>query len=112
MPGLCRSAVEAACIDVVWCRRLHGHATHQEIENQNETTTTLLEHLAAALFSDPRRAGDVMNRLNREFGRRAGDVVVALNRGAHDGVDAVSIDALQRDSRWLVDQLEALSTAS
>ncbi len=62
MPGFCRSAIEAACMEVVRRRRLGRGEAHTEVEVLLAVPGTLTRIAALALFDDPGRGGDVMAR--------------------------------------------------
>jgi hypothetical protein len=82
IPGLCRAAIEAACMETVRRRRLGRGDRHADVEDAlaNQTLTSLA---ALALFDDPQRGGDVLARINNAFGGPAGDAFKACNRGSH-----------------------------
>ena len=83
LPGLCRTAVEAAFTEAVWRRELRAGRGHAEIEIDLETARGRLNLLAAlALTGDASKGGDVLPRLNT-WSRRSGDTYRALNKGAH-----------------------------
>ena len=83
VPGFCRSALEAACMDAVRARRLKKGESHVAIEELLASHQTLNKLTALALFDDGERAGDVVKRLNR-IGKWAGDTFKDCNSGAHD----------------------------
>jgi len=104
VPGLCRTAVEAAFTDAVWLRQLRDGRGHAQIEALLEEAGVRLTPLAAlALTGDSGRGGDVLPRLN-SWGRSFADTYQALNRGAH-GAHAGDLDLLIRDTRSLVDKI-------
>ncbi len=96
VPGYCRSAIEAACIEVARRRLIGRGVPHAEVEREIESLTTLTLHLALALFDDPARGGDVAARL-REWGDWAESAVSFANRGSHAGYRG-SLDDLIRDT--------------
>ena len=60
VPGYCRSAIEAACIEVVSRRRsARDGRVAQSVEAALAGVTTLNRYLALALFDDAGRGGDV-----------------------------------------------------
>src|SRR5207248_7975822 len=85
VPGLCRTALEAACTEVVRRRRLTRGETHVDVEKLLEDADRLALQLALALFDDPSKGGDVPPTLERRFGRSAVEVYRRANRGAHAG---------------------------
>jgi hypothetical protein len=84
VPGYCRSAIEAACIEVVRRRRLKSGALHQSVEAAIEGVTTLTTYLALAIFDDGGRGGHVAARLG-QWGDWALDAYGVANRGTHAG---------------------------
>ena len=106
IPGLCRSALEACFVEVVWRRRLDGGQAHIDVEDELASAGTLNKRAALALFDDVERAGDVMKRLNK-LGDWAGTTFKQCNKGAHDGFDGDLLDLVKR-SGHLIDQLRNL----
>ncbi len=100
VPGLCRSGIEAACVEAFRRRRLGRGEPHADVEDtlSRATTTTTLASLA--LFDNPDRGGDVMAVINHRFGRREADAFRATRTGAHHGYDGDLAD-LVRDSEEL-----------
>ena len=84
IPGLCRNAIEAACVDATRRRLLAAGRRHAEIDGALESAGKLLPRLALALFGDASRSGDVLAEVNRRWGRDAGDCVQALRSGSHE----------------------------
>lgn len=107
VPGLCRTAIEAACADVVRRRRLDRGERHADVERLLLAQHKLGTWLALALFDDDGRAGEVMGRLNA-WGRSFGDTFAGVNRGAHTGFDG-DLTQLARGAEALVGKLRALS---
>jgi recombinational DNA repair ATPase RecF len=87
IPGLCRNALEAGCVDATRRRLLTAGVPFAQIDEVMDRAGKLLPRLALALFGDAGRAGDVMSEINRRWGREAGDCVQALRRGAHELVE-------------------------
>ena len=101
VPGLCRSAIEAACHEVVRARRLTGGHRHADVEAALSGCTTTMTTLALALFDDGTAGDRVFATLNTRLGRRAGDALRACREGAHAGHDGSLVD-LVRDVDELV----------
>jgi ABC-type Mn2+/Zn2+ transport system ATPase subunit len=106
VPGFCRSAVEAACLKVVRCRRLGRGDFHEELEEQLRGTTSLLDLMAMALFDDQSKAMDVLRHLNREGHRECADTLQAVRAGAHGNFKGDASD-LVRATQRLTDYLDA-----
>ena len=106
VPGLCRTAVEAAFTETVWRRDLRAGRTHAEIETELEAASARPNLLAAlALTGDASKGGGVLPRLNT-WARRFGDIDQALNKGSH--VSHVGdLGLLVGDTRKLVDKIHA-----
>jgi energy-coupling factor transporter ATP-binding protein EcfA2 len=108
VPGLCRTALEAALTEVIWRRQLRDGRGHAEIEALLEEARVRLTPLAAlALTGDSGRGGDVLGRLN-SWGRSFGDTYQALNHGAH-GAHTGDPGRMIHDTRALVNKIRASS---
>jgi len=105
VPGLCRSALEAACHQVIRRKRFANGAKHSEVEELLRSLTTTTQVMALALFDDSRRGGDVMSKLNA-LGGWAGDAYKACQRGTH-GKYAGDIRALVDDTQHLAQKIRA-----
>jgi recombinational DNA repair ATPase RecF len=101
VPGLCRNAVEAACVDAARRRLLQDGVAFDVIDARIDQAGKLLPRMALALFGDAARAGDVLGALNGRFGPWAGDCVKVLGKGAHEEVD--------RDPESLIDDAARLA---
>lgn len=66
VPNFCRSALEAACQEVVRARRLQQGTLHTEVEELLVRAAKLRSLMALALFDDMERGGDVEQRLASE----------------------------------------------
>jgi predicted ATPase len=86
VPGFCRLALEAACIDAVHRRQLGAGRDHEEVEATLAEAGKLLPKLSLALFGTTARAGEVYGRLNA-IGGWAADAVRASNEGSHGRFD-------------------------
>ena len=106
IPGLCRTAIEAACSERVRRRRLARGQRHDEVEQlllENAKTNALM---ALALFDDGLRTPDVLTRLNRT-GHWCGDVFQAVKAGAHTSYDGDLADLI-RDSERLAQSIQSM----
>jgi recombinational DNA repair ATPase RecF len=83
VPGLCRDAVEAACIEVVRRRRLKAGEPHADVEALLEGAQTFNKLLALALFDDAERAGDVGKTIKNKWGAEGEEVYRGAQIGAH-----------------------------
>ncbi|MGY1601671.1 AAA family ATPase [Geodermatophilus sp. SYSU D00815] len=105
VPGLCRSAVEAACHEIVRRRRrLAGH-DHAEVERAVTELSGVRVAVEAVLFPDgnpeDKKVPDV---LSNRFGSRARATYLSCKDGAHDGHRG-DLEQLVRDVALLVADL-------
>ena len=108
VPGLCRSAVEAALTRSIWRQQLRSGRTRQDIETDLDAARRRLVSLASlAFFGSSQQGGQVLTRLNRE-GRPFGDTFQALNKGAHEPY-AGDLTQLIADSRRLAAKIDEIS---
>jgi len=84
VPGFCRAAIEAACVEVIRRRRIGRGEAHADVEDLIERAPKLNERMALALFDTAARGGDVAGRV-RGWGEAAADAWGISNRGAHAG---------------------------
>ncbi|MGH3244732.1 MAG: AAA family ATPase [Trebonia sp.] len=106
VPGLCRTAVEAAFSQAYWRHQLRAGWTRAQIEAAIAGSKRLnLNGLAAlAIFGtadDRNRVGD---ELERRWGGSVAALVKDLNRGTHQGYPG-NLANLVDDSRMLVEQV-------
>lgn len=104
VPGFCRAAVEAACMDAVRRRRLVRGEPHDAVEVLLLDNARTHQLMTLALFDDAQRDGDVMVRLNK-LGPWAVDAFKACKLGAHqryEGDLGVLIDNSGRLARQVL----------
>jgi hypothetical protein len=65
VPGFCRAAVEAACMEAVRRRRIGRGATHDAVEDLLAANAKMYPLIALAFFDDESRTNDVLPRLQR-----------------------------------------------
>ena len=83
--GLCRGAIEAACVDVVRARFLGAGVSHAEVERLlDRASHSVQEMVALALFGDTRQAGDVPRRLKELGGQACMNAFWDAKTGVHD----------------------------
>lgn len=107
VPGFCRHALEAACMQAIRRRRLTAGSTHAEVEAAVGRCTTLITFLALALFDDERKGSQVLSRVNNKFGGDAASAVKRVNKGAHEAISG-NLQVLVRDSEILAWKLTEL----
>jgi ABC-type lipoprotein export system ATPase subunit len=107
VPGLCREALEAACMEAVRRRRLGKGQPHADVEALLLAAHKLTNLAALALFDDQGRGGDVMTRINKDAGPSAGNAFKACNEGAHGDFTGVLVDFV-RDAEKLTGWIRKL----
>jgi recombinational DNA repair ATPase RecF len=109
VPGLCRTAVEAAFTEAIWRQQLRVGRRHDEIEEALEDARVRLNPLAAlALTGDAAKGGEVLPKLN-SWGHRYADTYRTLNRGTHVAHDG-DLRLLTGDAGNLVTKIRAILT--
>jgi hypothetical protein len=107
VPGLCRTAVEAAFTEAIWRRELRAGRGHAEIEDDLAAASTRLNLLASlALTGDASKGGEVLPRLDA-WGHRFADTYKALNKGAHVPHDG-DLGLLTGDARRLAGKIRGM----
>jgi hypothetical protein len=83
VPGFCRSAIEASCMEVVRRRRLKRGERHDEVEDLLQKSRTLNKLMALALFDDADKAGDNLKTIRNKWKEAAEEVFRDCQGGAH-----------------------------
>lgn len=105
VPGLCRTALEAAFTQAFWRRQLRAGQTRTVIEATLAASRRQLTPIAAlGMFGAADQGGQVLPLLNR-WGRKYADTFRALNRGVHNP-DPGAVEPLIFDSRQLIAKIE------
>lgn len=105
VPGFCRLALEAAAMAVVRRRRIGRGEPHADVEDLLGSVNRLTVFVALALFDDGTRGGDVLARLQADYGPSAASVFKKVNVGAHQPAEGDLRD-LVRDAGVLARQIE------
>lgn len=108
VPGLCRMAIEAACIEVTRRRRLGRGESRESVEALLGAKRNLVPLLSLALADDPERTGEMWTRLRNKLGPQATDIVKACQGGAH-GEFAGDLKALVSETGSLTGRLRELT---
>jgi len=95
VPGFCRMAIDATCVDMIRAKRLEAGDRHDDVDELLDAHPKLYARMALALFDDSNRTNDVLHRLNA-FGAWAATAFTACNAGAHVG----SAGQLEMVPRW------------
>jgi hypothetical protein len=98
VPGFCRLAMEAACIEAIRRRRLTRGDPHADVEGAIEDAKGLHPLAALAVYDSAQRTSDVFSYLNKKQGQWAADTFRAVKESTHSGYDGPPAD-LVRDSR-------------
>lgn len=104
VPGLCRQAIEAACLESGRRRLLAGGMSLDACEETWADADRLLPRVAIGLYGDADRAADVYGTLNNKFGSWAADTVRDCNRMTHSGASRGT------DLKRLISRSESLAT--
>jgi hypothetical protein len=99
VPGLCRLALEAACMEVVRRRRLTRGDAHAEVERALGEAGRLTPLLALAAFDDADRGADVPPRLHREAGAPLAEAFRECDAEGHELAPAAAVDLVRRASK-------------
>jgi len=105
IPGFCRQALEAACLEAVWRNRTATGHDFARTEQDVIHAQTLNDKLKLVLLDDLNGDHQAMRTtLYKDFGRRAQDIVDACNRGAH-GHWHGGMDGLINGTEWLAKRI-------
>jgi recombinational DNA repair ATPase RecF len=83
VPGFCRAALEASCIEVIRRRRLAKGERHADVEALLEASRTLNKLMSLVLFDDPERAGENITTIRNKWKDDAAEVFKSCQSGAH-----------------------------
>lgn len=105
IPGLCRTALEAAFTEAFWRQQLRAGKSRAEIDAALDGTCKTLNHVAALSISGDSRAGDrILPTLNRWGSAGYANTYQALNRSAHRPYGG-DVGDLITDTRKLIDKV-------
>jgi hypothetical protein len=90
VPGLCRNAIEAACLDATRHRLLKEGTSFEQIDVRFKEAHRLKERMALAWWGDATKAGEVLGRVKSSFGSFEADCLRAIDSGAHTLIDTDS----------------------
>jgi DNA repair exonuclease SbcCD ATPase subunit len=107
VPGLCRSAIEAACMHCVRVRRLKRGEKHEVVEELLGDQKGLSVLAALALFDDEKKTAEVNAGLRNRWNKTASDAFRACNSGAHHGYEG-DLEALLYDVKALAGHIQVL----
>jgi ABC-type lipoprotein export system ATPase subunit len=103
--SFCRNAVEAASHTKVRELRLGRGVPHTEVEQALDVAHTTHQKVTLAVFDDPARSGDLLQRLRSALGPWAPTALQNCKQGAHVGYTG-DLAGLVDDTRRLADWLQ------
>jgi len=104
VPGLCRLALEAACMEVVRRRRLGRGEPHAEVERILGRADGLTRLASLALFDDVERGGDVLPHLRREGSPAGAEAFRQSDEGTQELPAAAAVELVRQAGKlaaWL-----------
>lgn len=108
LPGLCRTALEAAFLEPARRRLLGSGLEHAEIERRIGKAHKLVELAALALYGDAARQGEVLDDVARSYGAGARTLIEWCNKGSHESVPAQDIESVLQETRQLAAKVREL----
>lgn len=108
LPGLCRTALEAALLEPARRRLLGAGLPHTEIEQHIAKARKLTELASLALYGEADRVGEAMSDLTRVYGTQAADHIRWCNKGTHEAVPVHDVDDIIRRTADLAKAVRAL----
>jgi len=104
VPGLCRSALEAACMEAVRRRRIGRGEPHAAVEKTLLDAQTLSPLAALAVFDDAGQTGQVTATVKEATDETGAKAFQACKSGAHGdfgGDLSLLVQQAERVARWL-----------
>ncbi|MDX3453575.1 AAA family ATPase [Streptomyces sp. ME02-8801-2C] len=108
LPGLCRTALEAAFLEPARRRLLGTGLPHDEIERRIAKAHKLTELASLALYGETDRVGEAMTDLTRAYGQQATDHIRWCNRGSHEAVPVDDVEEIIRRTADLAKAVRSL----
>ncbi|MFE1297867.1 hypothetical protein [Streptomyces sp. NPDC058731] len=108
LPGLCRTALEAALLEPARRRLLGRGLPHAEIEQHIAKAHKLTELASLALYGETDRVGETMTDLTRAYGQQATDHIRWCNKGSHEAVPVHDAEEIIRRTADLAKAVRAL----
>ena len=104
VPGLCRLALEAACMEVVRRRRLTRGEAHAEVERSLNDAAGVTRLASLAVYDDVERGGEVAEHLQREAGGPLAEAFRECDQEGRELAAGPAVDLVRRASKlaaWL-----------
>lgn len=108
LPGLCRTALEAAFLESARRRLLGAGLPHAEIEQRIAKAHKLTELASLALYGEADRVGEAMIDLTRAYGSQTTDHIRWCNKGVHEPVPVGHVEEIIRRTADLAKAVRAL----
>ncbi|MEU6382811.1 AAA family ATPase [Streptomyces bauhiniae] len=108
LPGLCRTALEAALLEPARRRLLGTGLPHDEIERRIAKAHKLTELASLALYGETDRVGETMTDLTRAYGQQATDHIRWCNKGSHEAVPVDDVEEIIRRTADLAKAVRSL----
>ena len=109
IPVFCRQALEAACIEGIWRKRVDGDIDREQTAEDIREALKLTDKLGLFLFEEPGHGSDALEAVVEKFGKTAGDVVTDCNRGTHGGPLSVPPNTLINRTRSLTEKMRKMA---
>jgi energy-coupling factor transporter ATP-binding protein EcfA2 len=106
VPGICRSAIEAACATRIRRRLLAEGRSHAAVEKRLSELTSTTTWLGEAFGIPVSKGKEIMDQVRRLGGERASEIVELTRRGAHEPLSGVTALELARGAERLVQRIE------
>ncbi|MEU4093340.1 AAA family ATPase [Streptomyces sp. NPDC026673] len=108
LPGLCRTALEAAFLPAARRRLLRSGRDHASVEREISRAHKLTELAALAMYGDRARSAEVLPDLERAYGGWAAELIRLCNRGSHEAVPVPDVDELIDETKRLAGKVQEL----
>ena len=99
IPGLCRLAIEAACIETVRRRRLARGERHADVEDLLAGCSGTKSYVALALFDDAAARGRRACRASTRSRKESADSSACCNEGAHGVESGFRVEFVRRSEK-------------
>ena len=110
IPGLCRQAIESACLESGRRKLLASGMNAEECEHVLQGAVKLLPRIALALYGDADKGNDVYRTLQNKYGGWAVNIVKECNSTTHSGISEGSdVKSFIRHCEALADHMLALT---
>ena len=116
VPGFCRLALEAACVQGIRRKRAAAGVSHEQTEADILQAGMLNDKIGLILFDETGHGSDALDAVNDQFGNKARDVVTICNRGSHapspstdplfhEGSEVSDLESLMKETDRLASKL-------